>query len=402
MARAPWSVNIVGSLRSRYDWGFDETSSVSDAKHVSETTVGVSRRKPQGWIPPTSYRLLRREVNRAVGDSHVQIVPSNWTRYSGVVGDSGRFNSLNHFNEVLGEFDACIPLDTSAALVAARLKIKDKRVDLGVAYAERKATSNLLGDTARRLATAVRAVRHGEFRNAARVLGISNDVKKPRGSNWTNHWLQLQYGWKPLLSDVYGACDALAKRPMGDWRVTAKAFRSDQDSWAVERYPYGSAYPQGNYDSCRNVAERHRGVFVRIDAIPGNDLTMSLASLGVTNPLLVAWELVPYSFVVDWMFPIGNWLDSLDALVGYDQGQTYTSITTRNDTKWTDTGLSRSDFGWPSAFVRNDWLGTKRVLEVIRTANSGVPLPTFPRFKDPRSLGHMANGLSLLAQSFGR
>lgn len=372
-------------------------TSYSDGSHCAETISGVSRRKPKGWIPPTGYNFFRREYSRAQGISHVSAVKTNWSKMQGCVGIT-RFNSHNHFNEVLTETTARQTMDTSAAIVAARLRLKNKRVDLGVAFAERKATSRMLGDTATRLARAVRSLRSGEFRNAARAIGIKGDPGKPRGSNWTNHWLQLQYGWKPLLSDIYGSCDALSKREQSDWRVTAKAYRSDEDTWMVERYPRGDTYPNGNFDGCRNVAVRKRGVFVRIDAIPENDLTMSLSSLGVTNPLLVAWELVPYSFVVDWAFPIGNWLDSLDALLGY--GPAWTSVSTRNETLWTDTGLSRE---WSQySFVRNDWIGTKRLFEVKRTASSGVPLAAFPRFKDPRSLGHMANGLSLLAQAFGR
>jgi len=44
------------------------------------------------------------------------------------------------------------------------------------------------------------------------------------------------------------------------------------------------------------------------------DLNKSDFSLG--NPLELAYELTPYSFVLDWMFPVGSYLKSLDALSG--------------------------------------------------------------------------------------
>lgn len=350
-------------------------------------------------MPPTNYTLWRREYRRASGVNHYQVVPSNWSKYTGFCGGGGGFNSLNHWTSAIDEPTARQTLDTSAALVKARLKIKNKRVDLGVAYAERKATAWMLGDTATRLGKAVRSLRRGSFREAARTLGILNEVKQPRGSNWINHWLALQYGWKPLLSDLYGAADALRKRPREDWLVTAKAASRDTNQWKYTRSPTATnGVLSGGTDACEVVADRQRGVFVRIDALPENDLTMSFVQLGLTNPLLVAWEVVPYSFVIDWFLPIGNWLDSLDALLGYSQS--YTSITTRNEIVWDERGISK-DFS-KTSFVHNDFVGWKRILEVKRTAQSGVPLPTFPAFKDPASLLHAANGLSLLAGSMGR
>lgn len=276
-------------------------------------------------------------------------------------------------------------MDTTAAVIAARNRFKRYDLDLGVAYGERKRTAQHLGDTAKRLAFAARDLQRGNYRNALRRLGILSERGRPRGSNWTDHWLQYQYAWKPLLSDVYGACDALSKREKRDWRVTSKAFRSTDDVFTK------------NVTSWSGSAERHQGVFVRIDALPSNDLTMSLSSLGVLNPLSVAWELVPYSFVIDWFLPIGKWLDSLDALLGYTD--IYQSVTTYTKTVYNGTGKYWQDASWD---WNDQWTEWGEFVKIVRTASAGAPLPSFPRIKDPRSLTHMANGLSLLASAFGR
>lgn len=396
MTRPNFATAIPGTTRSLYsDWTHTAT-----ALYATEQVSGVSRRKPKGWMPPTGYSFYRRVYSVAHGHQKYQVIPSNKSSLVGPIGNGGAFSSVNRWNSMLGVSTGAIDmLSGNAALVAARLKLKNKRVDLGVAYAERKATSRMLGDTATRLARSVRELQRGNFRNAARAIGIVKDPGRPRGSNWTNHWLQLQYGWKPLLSDVYGACDALSRRDPSDWRVTATASRKDKSYYSVYSPPGGTSTPT-NMDAYRGEAVRERGVFVRLDALPANDLTMSFTSLGVTNPLLVAWELVPYSFVVDWFFPLGNWLDSLDALLGY--GPAWSSISQRNYCTWFETGLSKYDYTTKGSFVENNYEGRQELLKIVRTAQSGVPLPTLPRFKDPRSLGHMANGLSLLAQAFGR
>lgn len=276
----------------------------------------------------------------------------------------------------------------NTALINALGQLKGKKVDLAVAYGERKQTARLVGDTATSIARAVRSLRHGEIRNAMRDLGISSKRREPRGSNWTNKWLELQYGWKPLLSDVYGAVDALSKRPSMDWNVTArstkKASRSNTVMWSNDQVGSGSA-------------QQEVKVQVRIDAQPSNEAAISLASTGVTNPAVLAWELLPYSFVVDWFLPVGGYLDSLDAAIGYDNVWVCTSILTR--TSWEGKGQSGVFSG---VKISGNWYEYKRSVKLGRSVSTGYPIPSFPSFKDPRSLGHMANALALLTNVFRR
>jgi hypothetical protein len=37
-------------------------------------------------------------------------------------------------------------------------------------------------------------------------------------------------------------------------------------------------------------------------------------SLGLLDPLSVAWEILPWSFVVDWFYPVGTFLDNLSII----------------------------------------------------------------------------------------
>lgn len=373
---------------------------------VSETNTGVRRRKPKGaWINPTPYTFTRVEWRGAIGSAR-NIVgtppPANgscstgqW--YKGVVGtvpgDSlTRFDLANTFTPLLSD-DTAKADDglRNAALIAVRNKLKNAKVDLGIAFAERKATSKMVGDTAIRLARSFQHLKRGQTRRAMDELGISSRRGQPRGSNVPNKWLELQYGWDPLLSDVYGACESLAKKSKDDWRVTAKAVKSSKTELGGEYASYSSTW------SIRKVV-CEKSVFARIDCIPANELIISLASLGILNPLLVAWELVPYSFVVDWFLPIGSYLDSLDAMLGYTSRGYSSSLLTR--TRWTTTGIGTRT--WANGKVENSWTGSKYMVYLDRQVSTSVPIPTFPSFKDPRSLGHMANGLALLASAFGR
>jgi hypothetical protein len=51
-----------------------------------------------------------------------------------------------------------------------------------------------------------------------------------------------------------------------------------------------------------------------------------LNKLGLDNPAFIAWNLMPLSFVVDWILPVGKWLESFTAYAGLELIQITPSI----------------------------------------------------------------------------
>lgn len=121
-------------------------------------------------------------------------------------------------------------------------------------------------------------------------------------------WLEYQYALMPLVYDVYGALEVLKDGLRGDsllftvQRTVGGPVDPDIFVWR--------SYPQVVSGSVRQSA---RVVFAgRMHAT----VLSAAAELGLVNPWLVAWELVPFSFVVDWVLPIGNVLSSFTAPLG--------------------------------------------------------------------------------------
>lgn len=369
---------------------------------ADEVSVGTHRRKPPaGWIDPTPYVLTRLDRRAAIGTCNNMpsgFPSTNGQKWVGVVGvlpgDSvTRFNLDNALNPVL--LEATAKADDglrNAALIAARNKLKTASVDLGVAFAERKQTAGLIAGTATRIANSFTHLKRGSVRKAMDELGISSKRRQPRGSNVPNKWLEMQYGWKPLLSDVYGSADSLARRNRDDWRVTAKATRKLALS-------YGAEYDPGNPGWGVVTVDVKKSVFVRIDCVPSNEVLISLSSMGVLNPLMVVWERMPWSFVVDWFIPIGSYIDSLDATWGYQCRGFSSSLLVK--AAWNITGKSGNSITAPGK-ISNSYAGGKDMVYVNREVSVSVPIPSLPGFKDPRSLTHMANALALLTSAFGR
>lgn len=399
--RQPFSVTLRG--QSQYNnFGTTWVTENVITGYASENPFGVSRRKPTGWIPPTSYSFDRLVQRRGYGACEMQQYYANGTPISGgFMKHRGNlyYDATTGFHTI----DQIIPIvdrrpttnQYNTALIDARLGMKSGNLNLGVAFAERNRTAQLVGDTALSLVNSVRALRRGDWRKAGRELGITNP-RKPRGSSLPQKWLEYQYGWKPLLADVYASADALSQRPREDWIVTSKGVVRER----VDRVNT----VRNQYFIAEDVVKGWRGHYVRIDAVPGNDLLMSFASLGVTNPLLVGWELVPFSFIVDWMVPIGDWIGSLDAMLGYKETYFSSSAFSKTDvTRSLTEGVvpwSLPSLNYNVVKANCEPCFTKEVY-LRRGAGNDVPLPFQPRIKDPRSLGHMANALSLLAGAFG-
>lgn len=391
MPRPNTNVVINGTVR-RTDNNNPGPSWVVLSRSATETLSGTTRRKPNGkFINPTSYSLSNKVVIAANGMvSTTNRSTGSVTRYNGPVGTRGAvLTDPNAFDAVLTESGLVVPPSMrDQALIKARLAMKQQDVNLGVAFAERKRTADLVTTTATSLVKSLRNLRRGRWRQAWRDLGTSGP--EPRGRSIPQKWLEMQYGWKPLLSDVYGSVDALARRDNSDWRVTGKG---------SVRVNLGNAKSISHNPGYTDVSVRGwKGCFVRIDAVPENDMLKALSALGVTNPAVIGWELVPFSFMVDWFLPIGQYLDSLDAMLGY--GPATCSISSFSKAEWI---VTRSGGESPTLRRAAECSPAyQRRIILSREARTSVPLPTLPRFRDGRSLNRMANALSILALTFGR
>lgn len=206
----------------------------------------------------------------------------------------------------LGHYDGSAMLNEQ--LVKALVKIADAKVNLAVTIAEAGKTADLILDSARRIYGAYRAFRRGDLKGIARNLNIT--PKRLHKS-----WLEYKYGWMPLLMDVKGAAEAFAQSQVGRpirFSVSSKGLWKYSRTWKSGTIPNAHNHPIViNYSSTSSVTRRVK-IWVEIT----NPRMSYLQQLGLTNPALVAWELVPFSFVFDWFISVGDWLTGLTALHG--------------------------------------------------------------------------------------
>jgi hypothetical protein len=205
----------------------------------------------------------------------------------------------------------------SRAETEALARFSSVNLQLGVTLLEAHKTIGHLAHTAIRVLQLYRDLRHGNFGRVAEDLGLSLSSKSVR--SLAKNWLEYKYAWMPLLQDVQGAFN-IAKEGIAP-PLTVKAVRSVRDS-AKATYRRMSLYSiSSSQQSTQYVyddVEPTLGVKVTLHAKVKIPNLAALSALGLVNPLSIAWELVPFSFVVDWILPVGTFLEACTAPLGLE------------------------------------------------------------------------------------
>jgi len=127
-----------------------------------------------------------------------------------------------------------------------------------------------------------------------------------------------------------------------------------------------------------------------------------MSQTGFLNPINLVWEILPFSFVVDWFLPIGPYLEAASAFNGLEFVDGSQTQFTRANT------VSAVDFEGSSAGNPTQWAYEHArfyaeyvVLDRVKLVS--FPSLTFPSFKNGlASIEHASNGLALLKSVFSK
>jgi len=289
--------------------------------------------------------------------------------------------------------------------------IRGSDFNLAVTAAESPEFVRMVANDARQLAKAVSHARRGRLADAVEVLfdtynshrhyaNSSFFHKKHPGAipfrrpsisakaflkqELPQRWLELQYGWLPTINDVYNAATAYEALTAGARRQVIKVSRRRNHFY------------EGSLSPTLIHCPGHSTFTRRIFAIVTEQLS-TRRTLGLMNPLSVAWELIPYSFVADWFIPISTYLDVLNVIPNVQASYYYVDIDRR-----------QTVYSYPvvsDPVNRAYYTGLRGFREYIKydrysVAAPSVPLPSFKSFEEAASPLHVANAVALLATAF--
>jgi len=210
------------------------------------------------------------------------------------------------------------------AKTEALLKVKSGNFNLAVSLAESRQTVSLVAMTMLNLLKAYRYVKRFKYREALNVLKINPRRFGNNAWRWlkklrpADFWLQIQFGWKPLIADLYGMIDSF----LTDWDRNPPLV-------SVKRtltYDYGVPATLQALNSWEFKGAVVNGVQVKLFFRVDDPFLYKLNSLGLLNPYELIWEKIPFSFVVDWLIPVGNFLSALTSFIGVEYHAGYETL----------------------------------------------------------------------------
>lgn len=213
-----------------------------------------------------------------------------------------------------------------SAIDKARTKfvsqMRGEAAEMAVALAERKQAVQMMASRATQLYSFTRAVRKFQFVKAAEILGVKDARRKVSKLNlkrksqaFANNYLEFHFGWSPLISDIGSVVDLLQGEiaPLqirGRGRDALKWMSSTNSGW-----PYYNAETLTHELVAKSVVQA---------TVTVSNPNLYLANkLGFTNPATIAWELVPFSFVVDWFVNVSDFLGQFSEFHGLSVSNAY-------------------------------------------------------------------------------
>lgn len=314
----------------------------------------------------------------------------------------------------LDGFSASFPAaDFSDARAIATSKVlaevRQERWSAPIFMAESAKSMKMIADTARRLAFGYTSLRRGDIASFATTFGVHFSRARRKRFQYAfgrdprqaaqNAWLESTYGWRPLLHDVYDAAGTVAQLRNVDYNrlFSARGVGVTKRTYSTPR----TAFEQSEYELFHRVK---LGVVYRF----ASGQPPVAAHLGLLNPLEVAWELTPFSFVVDWFVPIGDYIQQIGAtppgLHTFVRG--YESKTYLGTQRWSYSEHAVEDlifFGTRRLTTYDlERHITAKTRQFWRSPLGDFPSPTMKPLKLPQSWQQAASAIALLGQKFRR
>lgn len=224
----------------------------------------------------------------------------------------------NHCDTMLTEcssqpaFSKAWPVVTNGAYSKFKEKVRGNTLSLGNYFSpEGKQAVEMISNRALQLVSIIRRLKKGDVVGAFYASGLRPppQVRRYKRSKKAADWfLEMHFGWSPLIQDIHDAVDFLQQSTTDKWQsVFGQASLSVVLEWGTPGYNtfkcYGDALCRVRQTAQYRISDPNR---------------FRANQLGLINPAAIVWENVPFSFVVDWFLPVSDFLESWSDFVGLE------------------------------------------------------------------------------------
>lgn len=317
---------------------FPEPSSATYYTTLDFAPNQVFTKREKIWTRTPGYRILKANKLRPP-DNPFRLESFTIPRGSSSVAryiwlpNENRVEQLTVTNGLATPYQVPFDKRLSKEVLVPRLieKAKGQRWNLPIFIYEAKKTSAMVLHRATHLVYLMTALKRGDILTFARGLrpdtySLSRSrerlFKRQYGTSPSqaagSMWLEARYGWIPFMSDVQDAVSTLSdladdpNKNVGRVQVSHKTARTERSAFGpVVSFPDAGYIGYGREE--RSIDES-----VKMTWLFRPRVEKAFTALSLINPLEVAWEATPLSFVVDWFLPVGKTLAALDAPMQFD------------------------------------------------------------------------------------
>lgn len=227
---------------------------------------------------------------------------------------------------------------------------------------------------------------------ASQMLGLATSWRRgllSGGKHAADTYLQWKYGVRPLMETMYELSSKQLLVAIEPVTFQSRAQYNNSRQLRTKNY-------LGTYVTVVDNVECSRRCLVSLTFSQSSTSISTLSQYTSLNPLSIAWELTPYSFVADWFVDIGGYLRMAEtALLSglqFHSGfrtDSYRSFATRIN--------SGAKYEYGTTYTLSS-TGNYEDKGMSRVILSGMPFPELPRINLDLGSSRLLSAAALLSQ----
>lgn len=234
----------------------------------------------------------------------------NWVRSDGLTRRTSGF-----LTSLMGsEANNLVPLNPSLADDVLR-KVLSEMLEDDVAFnafmLQGKQSLRMVANLATGLAYGTDRLMMTEFKSPKQFKRFFRNATDSAISKFSGKYLEYLYGWKPLADDVENAFQSMIEGYTGpeQKRFRLRVSKGRKLKGVIPFTRSASSYWTTNWVWATDLTFEQRAKVVLHYEFPSQAGEM----LPTMTPFGTLWEVTPWSFVVDWFVPIGDWIGAMEA-----------------------------------------------------------------------------------------
>lgn len=257
-------------------------------------TTSLSGIKHEYYRRPGSYYALYREPPAAIS-YYRRSGYSRWVLMSTIPNSNGTL--------------ATTSLNRAKNALVPKILSKQRQMQLGVSLGELPETIRMIKSPARALRVAV-----DRYIDTLKK-GRHTVPRRHRRRFLSETWLEHSFGWRPLINDIdqgFKAYERLTdNRAAYITRVTGQGTAQAQTKTTGNILSIGDSAVEKYSEQMIQTATTTIRAWVRVDPAGSPGVVSESLGLRLIDFVPTAWELIPYSFLVDYFTNIGTIIDAL-------------------------------------------------------------------------------------------